>query len=108
MSEPARTEDTRTLDVELDDTRVGLIVDAVPGVTEIDTSSVESPPDVFKGISARYLKGVARLDDRLVILVDLEEVLTSEEKIELRAVVEELEADAAPEEPESEDDGKEE
>lgn len=90
LSETEDSGETRLIEVELESTRVGIIVDAVPGVTEVDESVVSSPPDVFKGISARYLKGVARLDDRLLILVDLDEILGSEEKIELRGVVEEL------------------
>ena len=95
LSEAARSLDTRLIAVELDATRVGLIVDAVPGVTELDSSVISSPPDAFKGIAARYLEGIARLDDRLVILLDLGEILTSGEKIELRAMAEELDAGAA-------------
>jgi len=54
---------------------VGFLVDAVSEVLRIPASTVESAPAVVSGVGAEYIKGVGKLDDRLLILLDLENLL---------------------------------
>ena len=75
----ARDKDTRIVVVELVENVVGFMMDAVREVIRVDPSVIEPPPDLAIGIDAQYIKGVAKLEDRLLILLELEEVLTEDE-----------------------------
>ena len=73
-------ENSRIIVVEIDNNVVGMIVDSVNEVLRIPNSSVEPAPDlVLSQISRDYLKGVGKIDDRLLILLDLARVMTIEE-----------------------------
>ncbi|HMM21583.1 MAG TPA: chemotaxis protein CheW [Selenomonadales bacterium] len=69
------TDDTRIIIVKMEDVTVGLIVDAVSEVTTISSDSVEPPHTVVSGLSAQYLSGVGKLDDTLLILLNLEAIV---------------------------------
>jgi purine-binding chemotaxis protein CheW len=51
--------------------RVGLVVDAVTEVLMIPEESVEPTPDVASGYDSAYIRGIAKLAEELVILLDL-------------------------------------
>lgn len=70
---------TRIIIVAVEDMEVGLIVDAANDVIDIPLSSIEQPPAVVGGIKATYLRGVAKLQNRLLIMLNLDKVLSSEE-----------------------------
>ncbi len=65
---------------------VGILVDCVAEVVDLCVLDVESPPNVGSDESARYIQGVASHDQGLVILVDLNKLLTEEEWGELSAL----------------------
>ncbi len=71
---------TRIVVVELEGKLVGFIVDAVTEVLRIPASTVEPPPPIISKIESDYLKGVGKLDERLLILLDIDKVLTKKEK----------------------------
>lgn len=73
----------RILVVEVEGQTVGMIVDSVTQITWIPTSAIEPPPEMVAEISGVYLTGLGRLDDRLIIFLDLSRVLTTEEVGEL-------------------------
>lgn len=77
--------DTRIIVVELTEKVVGFMVDAVKEVIRVAHSTIEPPPELAVGIDAHYITGVAKLEDRLLILLDLDEVLTTEEHSHLDA-----------------------
>jgi purine-binding chemotaxis protein CheW len=54
-------------------------VDAVSEVLRIPADTVEPPPPVVAGLEAEYISGVGKLEDRLLILLDLDRLLSSEE-----------------------------
>ncbi|HUI64054.1 MAG TPA: chemotaxis protein CheW [Bacteroidota bacterium] len=74
---------TRIVVVELDGKVVGFVVDAVSEVLRIPRSVTEPPPPIVSGIEAEYIRAVGKLEDRLLILLDLEKVLTVSEKARL-------------------------
>ena len=88
LTAKARDAETRIVVVELDDKVVGFMMDAVRQVIRVDRAVIEPPPDLAIGIDARYITGVAKLEDRLLILLDLEEVLTEEQHQALGHVAE--------------------
>lgn len=70
---------TRIVVVEVESNTIGMIVDGVSEVLRISNDIVERPNSILSDVDAEYLAGVAKLDDRLVILLDLEKVLSKED-----------------------------
>lgn len=77
---------TRIIVVEIHKRVVGFVVDAVSEVLRIPASTVEPPPPVTAGIEAEYIAGVGKLEDRLLILLELEKLLACEELAALGAL----------------------
>lgn len=77
------TQDTRIIILDTADSRVGFIVDEVTEVLRISASAIDPPPSSISGLSAEYLQGVGKVDDRLLILLDVERLLDEEEHIRL-------------------------
>ncbi len=71
---------SRIIVVEIDNKTIGFIVDEVNEVLRIPTNIIEPPPDMVIGIDTDYIIAVGKLEDRLLILLDLEKVLTTNEK----------------------------
>jgi len=70
---------TRIVVFALDSGVVGCLVDSVSEVLRLPASMVDAPPAVVSGVDSKYIRGVGRLDDRLLILLDSGQVLTVEE-----------------------------
>jgi purine-binding chemotaxis protein CheW len=70
---------TRIIVIEINKTIVGFIVDSVSEVLRIPSDTVEPPPPVVAGIESDYINGVGKLEDRLLILLDLDKLLSGEE-----------------------------
>ena len=66
--------------VEIGDQVIGMVVDGVSEVLRVQDSTIEPPSPVVAGIDSEYLQGIAKLPDRLVILLDLDRVLAREER----------------------------
>ncbi|HEU4326758.1 MAG TPA: chemotaxis protein CheA [Roseiflexaceae bacterium] len=66
---------TRMLVVDSGERTVGLIVDTAREFVAIARAAVQPPPSGIAGLSSAYLNGIARLGERLVLLIDLDEVL---------------------------------
>ena len=84
--------EARIVVVPFGEDRLGLVVDSVSEVLRLPESTVSDPPEYVRGIAARYLRGIVRADDRLVVLLDMDAILSSEERIAL----EEMEVDGEP------------
>ncbi len=81
------TDDSRFLIVEIKEMQVGLLVDAANEVLDIGAEAIEPPPEMIAGVEARYLEGVAKLKDELLILLDLEHILDMEEAQEVKQAI---------------------
>lgn len=78
---PERKADSRTKIVVVDiGTSAGMIVDSVSEVLRISSDIVEPPPLMTTGVNSEYIRGVGKLKDRLLILLDIEKLLGAEEK----------------------------
>jgi purine-binding chemotaxis protein CheW len=66
---------TRLLVVRAGSRTVGLVVDAAREFVTIDPAAIHPPATALTGLSGRYLEGVANIGDRLILLLNLEEVL---------------------------------
>lgn len=68
----ANGESARIVIVELREAVIGFIVDSVSSVLGIPTKSIEPAPSVISHMESQYMRGVGKLDNRLIILLDLE------------------------------------
>lgn len=85
LQEKEITSDTRIIVVEISSQTVGLIVDSVTEVLRIPKDNIEPPPPVTT-IGADFIEGVGKLDERLIIILDIDKILSREEKSELVAL----------------------
>ncbi len=83
-----RTEKTenRIVVVSLGGNEVGMIVDAVSEVLTISDAAVELPPPMTTTLESSFITGIAKLENRLVLLLDLGKVLSKEEQTKLETV----------------------
>ncbi|MEJ5228359.1 chemotaxis protein CheW, partial [Thermodesulfovibrio sp.] len=58
---------------------MGLIVDTVSEVLRISSSIVEPPPAMTSSVSSEFISGIAKLEDRLIILLDMDRLIGKEE-----------------------------
>ena len=75
----AHTTRTRLLGVQFGGRTVGLIVDAAREFVTIPESVIKPPNDALTGMSGRYLRGIATMNDRMILLLDLDSVLNPED-----------------------------
>lgn len=84
LAETEPNEHSRIIVVAVADLEVGFIVDTANDVIDLDTDTIDSPPEIVGGIKAKYLRGIAKLDEgRLLIMLNLSEVLSKNEVIQL-------------------------
>jgi purine-binding chemotaxis protein CheW len=76
---------TRIIVVELSGMVVGFVVDSVSEVLRIPKNITEPPPSIVAGIGSEYITAVAKLENRLLILLDLERILKDKEKQQLES-----------------------
>ncbi|MBD3109422.1 chemotaxis protein CheW [Bacillus sp. AGMB 02131] len=75
LEESPLTDDSRIIIVHIDELEVGLIVDIANDVIDIPSSHLEPQPEVVGTEEAEYITGVAKIDKRLLILIDLKKIL---------------------------------
>jgi purine-binding chemotaxis protein CheW len=75
----SRSGETRIIVVEAEEIKVGMIVDSVSEVLRVNADAVEPSPTLTTDVSAAYLQGVVKQDNRLIILLDLTKVLSLQE-----------------------------
>ncbi|MBC7190081.1 chemotaxis protein CheW [Candidatus Aerophobetes bacterium] len=77
-----KTGATRIVVTNVDNKTTGIIVDSVSEVLRLPKDAIEPPPPIVAGIEAKYLRGIGKLNDgkRLLILLNLREILTVREE----------------------------
>lgn len=82
MNITAESTDTRLIIVHVLQQDVAFVVDAANDVTDIDRSSLEPAPSTFGSVDIAYIYGVAKLKDKLLILLNLENILAEHEALQ--------------------------
>lgn len=77
----------KVLVIKLESRKIGIMVDDVKEVKGISSSCVEETPDVGGMKNVNFISGIARLDEEMLIILDVDKLLTAEEKMELESVV---------------------
>jgi len=76
---------SRIVVIALGKTKVGMIVDAVSEVMRVPDDAIEPPPPMVTSIDTTFITGIAKIDTKLVILLELSKVLSLEQQAELQA-----------------------
>ncbi len=77
-------DETRIIVVEVEDRRLGLVVDSVKEVLRIPVSAIEkAPPTIAERIESEFIIGVAVLENRLIVLLDMDTLFQKHEMEEL-------------------------
>jgi len=77
MKVAEQTDESRIVVIDIADGEVGVIVDAVTEVLRIPSSSIEPPSAMITQGTADYLRGIAKLPNRLIILLDVNKLLSN-------------------------------
>ena len=78
-----QTKDTRIVVVYMGKTKIGMIVDGVSEVLRIPEEAIEPTPPMVSSVNTAFIRGIAKLDNRLVTLLELNKVLSTEEQVQL-------------------------
>ena len=81
LASAEHTRASRIVVVEIGDQVVGIVVDGVSEVLRVSEATVEPPSPVVAGIDSEYIHGIAKLPERLVILLDLNRAMAREERL---------------------------
>lgn len=79
MEEKEKDKDTRIVVVEINEQTIGFVVDSVSEVIRMPLANIEDAPELVTGIDADYIQGVGKLEKTLLILLDLEKVMSKQE-----------------------------
>lgn len=71
------TPNTRIVIINAEGSKVGIVVDEVTEVLKVSRNSIQPPPAMSTTVESAFINGIARINNRLVILLDLEKVLAS-------------------------------
>lgn len=80
-SEP--TKNTRIVVTEIRSKRLGMVVDSVYEVLRIPIEQIEDTPELVAGVDTEYIRGVAKMGERLIIMLDLARVISAGDKLEI-------------------------
>lgn len=65
---------------------IGIVVDGVSDVLDLSQSQISPVPELVSNIDTKYLKGLGSVDDRMLILMDIEQLMSSQEMALVEAV----------------------
>lgn len=83
LAQTETTDQTRIVIIETENQVVGILVDAVAEVVYLRQSEIETTPNVGNDETAKFIQGVCHKNEELLILVDLEKMMSDEEWAEL-------------------------
>jgi purine-binding chemotaxis protein CheW len=79
----APSKETRIAVVEMRGTTIGMIVDGVSQVLRVPEEAIEPPSPIVMTIDSAFIRGIAKVGDRLIIVLDLSQILQATEQLSL-------------------------
>ena len=89
MQEGVHTQETCVIVVEVNSSSIGLIVDSVSEVSDITGEEIENAPSFGQGIDTSFIMGLGKVKNKIIILLDIDTVLSTEELEMVEELVEE-------------------
>ncbi|MCQ2008971.1 MAG: chemotaxis protein CheW [Sporolactobacillus sp.] len=87
MGESEVTKESRIIVVDVEEMKVGLLVDTSKEVLDIEKGKIEKAPEIIGGPSATYLNGVAQIgENKLLLLLNLDQVLNRDDVAALQKI----------------------
>ncbi len=86
LAEAERTDESRIIIVEVEDRMVGLIVDSVTEVIRLMEKQIQDAPSQVAGGKTDLIMGVGKVDERMLIILNLDRILTVEEQVALEGI----------------------
>jgi purine-binding chemotaxis protein CheW len=83
-------EDTRTMVLEWEQGKIGIVVDAVQELLKVPVTDVKPPPPIVKGLAAKYVNGVVARGKRTIVVLAVSRLLSSKERLQLEALAAEV------------------
>ena len=80
--------------IRYDNEKLGVLVDQVKEIATFKRDEILNPPAIFKGLKRKYLAGLGKKGDKVVIILNVDDLLTSEERIMLKETEGVVEEDA--------------
>ncbi|MDF1615972.1 chemotaxis protein CheW [Petrocella sp. FN5] len=90
LADKPHDDETKIIVVNTNGIKVGFVVDSVEEILQIEEEVIEVAPTIVAGINRKYIKSVAKVDQRMIVLIDIDLVVTDEEKISLGEVIAEV------------------
>jgi len=85
-SEQDLNENKRTIIINLRDRQVAFIVDGASEVLTLDEASIQETPDIIAGVDRKYISGIGKKGDRLLIMLDLNFLFDEQEQEQLATI----------------------
>lgn len=86
LSHSDKMNEAKIIVVKNESKYVGLIVDMVSEVIDISSVNIDEAPDIIKCSLNKYVSGIVKLNDRIIILLDTEKIISINELIELNSL----------------------
>jgi purine-binding chemotaxis protein CheW len=84
----------RIIIVRYDGEKIGFLVDEIKEILTLASEEIINPPSLFKGFKTEYITGLGKKKDIIIILLNIDNLLTSEERIRLKESIGVLETNA--------------
>jgi purine-binding chemotaxis protein CheW len=85
----------RIILVRYDHEKIGFLVDEIKEILVLNPDDIRPSPSIFKGFKTEYLTGIGKKDERIILLLNIDTLLTSEERIWLQEAKDLLEEKSA-------------
>lgn len=79
LEESEGDKNTGIIIAKIEDVDMGIMIDSVSKVVSMANSDIQPPPSMLQGIGQRYIKGVGKMEDKLLVVLDLDKLFTNEE-----------------------------
>lgn len=80
LPDKEKDKSTRIVVVNIEGNILGMVVDSVSEVLRLPADTIEPPPPMVSGMESEYIKGVGKVGDKLLILLDLNKLLSQKER----------------------------
>lgn len=86
LQENEITENTRLIVTNVGTRSIGFVVDDASEVLTLDEVNIQETPEIIGGQERRYISGIGKQDERLLIILDLNALFTDQEKLEIESI----------------------
>lgn len=93
MPDKENDENTKIVIVNMNDLLLGFIVDSVTEIVRVPENEIVETPPSLRSFDKRFLSGVAKLNEKLILLLDLDKVLTPDEELQVKQMIEDHSAE---------------